>query len=78
MIQITIISSLFIFLALLLLICKPNLIFVLFALEIILLGVNLNFIFGSILLDDFMGQAITLILFTIAALDTSIGLVIIV
>jgi len=61
----------------LILLIKPNLLFVLFALEIILLGVNLNFICASIILDDFMGQFLSLILFSMAALDTSVGLVII-
>jgi NADH:ubiquinone oxidoreductase subunit K len=41
------------------------------------LGININFVLGSIMLDDFMGQYITLILFSIAALDTSVGLIII-
>jgi len=75
--QILFLSFIFIFFALLILIIKPNLLFVLFALEIILLGVNLNFIFASIILDDFLGQFISLVLFSMAALDTSIGLIII-
>jgi NADH-quinone oxidoreductase subunit K len=56
---------------------KPNLVYVLFALEIWLLGININFIFGSLILDDFLGQYLALILFAVAALDTSVGLVII-
>jgi NADH-quinone oxidoreductase subunit K len=56
-------------------ISKPNLLFVLFALEIILLGVNINFIMASLVLDDFLGKYITLILFSVAALDTSVGLI---
>ena len=70
-------SFLFIIFALLIFLLKPNLIYVLFALEIWLLGINLNFIFGSLILDDFLGQYIALILFSIAALDTSVGLIII-
>jgi len=67
----------FVIFAVLILILKPNLLFVLFALEIILLGVNVNFIFASIFLDDFLGQYLALILFSVAALDTSVGLIII-
>jgi NADH:ubiquinone oxidoreductase subunit K len=70
-------SFLFLIFAFLILILKPNLIFILFALELILLGININFIFASIILDDFLGQYITLILFSVAALDTCLGLIII-
>jgi NADH-quinone oxidoreductase subunit K len=75
--QILFVSFMFIVFAFLILLIKPNLLFILFALEIILLGVNLNFICASFLLDDFMGQFLSLILFSLAAVDTSIGLVII-
>lgn len=70
-------SFMFMVFAVLILMLKPNLLFVLFALEIILVGVNINFIFASIILDDFLGQYLTLILFSVAALDTSVGLVVI-
>jgi NADH-quinone oxidoreductase subunit K len=66
----------FIAFALLLITFKPNLLFVLFALEIILLGVNLNFIIGGLLIDDALGKYISLILFSVAALDTAVGLII--
>jgi NADH-quinone oxidoreductase subunit K len=69
-------SSLFFLAGLLIIITKPNLLFILIALEIILLGINVNFILGSLLHDDFLGQFLSLILFAIAALDTSVGLVI--
>lgn len=75
--QILFLSFLFIFFAILIILVKPNLLFILFALEIILLGINLNFIFASLFLDDFLGQYIALILFSVAALDTAVGLVII-
>jgi len=71
------ISLLFVMFALAIFIARPSLIYVLFALEIWLLGISLNFILGSLLLDDLLGQFIALILFAIAALDTSVGLVII-
>lgn len=75
MVTTLLLSSLFIIFALMIITLKPNLLFVLFALEIILLGVNINFIMASIVLDDFLGKYITLILFSVAALDTSIGLI---
>jgi NADH-quinone oxidoreductase subunit K len=68
-------STLFIAFAFMIIISKPNLLFVLFALEIILLGVNINFVLASLVLDDFLGKYITLILFSVAALDTSVGLI---
>lgn len=77
MISIYFLSFLFLLFAFLIFLTKPNLLFILFALEIILLGINTNFIFGSIFLDDFLGSYMALILFSVAALDTSIGLVII-
>jgi NADH-quinone oxidoreductase subunit K len=70
-------SVLFLIFAMLIILLKPNLLFVLFALEILLLGVNTNFILSSIILDDFLGAYIALILFSVAALDTSVGLIII-
>jgi len=77
MLSILFLSAIFIIFAILILILKPNLLFLLFALEIILLGINVNFIFASIMLDDFLGQYVSLILFSVAALDTSVGLIII-
>lgn len=77
MLSILLLSGTFTIVALAILLFKPNLLFLLFALEIFLLGININFVLGSIMLDDFMGQYITLILFSIAALDTSVGLIII-
>lgn len=75
MITALLISFIFVFFAFLIIILKPNLLFVLFALEIILLGVNTNFVIGSVILDDGLGKYISLILFSVAALDTSIGLI---
>jgi len=76
MIPVLLMSSIFLIFALIILIFKPNLLFILFALEIILLGINLNFILATNLLDDFLGEYIALILFSVAALDTSVGLII--
>jgi len=70
-----ILSFLLFFIALIILVVKANFIFVLFALELILLAVNMNFVLASLLLDDFLGQSISLLLFSLAATDTSVGLV---
>jgi NADH-quinone oxidoreductase subunit K len=76
MVTILSLSFLFLIFAFLILLFKPNLLFVLFSLEIILLGINLNFVLASSLLGDSLGKYITLILFSVAALDTAIGLII--
>jgi len=68
-------SSILVLIALIILVVKDNFIFVLFALELILLAVNMNFILASLQLDDFLGQSISLLLFSLAATDTSVGLV---
>jgi NADH-quinone oxidoreductase subunit K len=44
------------------------------ALELILLGVNLNFVVFSVYLDDIVGQIFVLFILTIAATESSIGL----
>jgi NADH-quinone oxidoreductase subunit K len=41
-----------------------------------LLGINLNFIFFSIYLDDLMGQVFALYILTVAAAESAIGLAI--
>lgn len=77
MLSTLLLSSLFIVFALIILVSKPHLLFILFAFEIILLGININFVLASIVLDAFLGQYVTLILFSVAALDTSVGLIIV-
>ncbi len=46
--------------------------------ELILLSLNLNFIFFSIYLDDLYGQIFSLFILTIAASESAIGLAIII
>ena len=46
----------------------------LISIELILLSVNILFIVFSIYLDDIVGQIFTLFILTIAAVETSIGL----
>lgn len=71
-------SSLNIFLvgALGLLLNKRNLITILMSLELMLLGVHLNFIFFSILSDDLTGQIFAVFVLTIAAAESGLGLAI--
>ena len=42
-----------------------------------LLAINVNFIFGGILLNDVAGWIFALILFSVAAIDTGLGLLLI-
>lgn len=51
-----------------------NLIQLLISIEIILLGINLHFILSSLLLDDSFGIITSLLILTIAAAETTIGL----
>ena len=48
------------------------------SIEIMLLAINLNFIFFSIYLDDIMGQIFSLYILTVAAAESAIGLAILV
>jgi len=53
---------------------RKNLINILISLELILLSINLNFIIYSSFLDDILGQIYCLMVLTIAAAESSIGL----
>lgn len=48
------------------------------AIELILLSVNLLFVFFSLYLDDLTGQAFSLYILTVAAAESAIGLAILV
>ncbi|MCL4161517.1 UNVERIFIED_CONTAM: hypothetical protein GTU68_058003 [Idotea baltica] len=48
------------------------------SIEIMLLAINLNFIFFSVYLDDLLGQVFSLFVITIAAAESAIGLAILV
>lgn len=60
------------------LINKKNVLTVLMCVELMLLSVNLNFIFYSIYLDDFLGSFFSLFILTVAASESSIGLAILI
>lgn len=53
---------------------RKHLINILISLELILLSINLNFIIFSSFLDDILGQIYCLMVLTIAAAESSIGL----
>jgi NADH-quinone oxidoreductase subunit K len=55
---------------------KRNLLLILISIELMLLGINLNFIFFSIYLDDLFGQIFALYILTVAAAESAIGLAI--
>jgi NADH-quinone oxidoreductase subunit K len=55
---------------------KRNLLIILMSIELMLLGINLNFIFFSLYLDDLMGQVFALYILTVAAAESAIGLAI--
>jgi len=55
---------------------KRNLLIVLMSIELMLVGINLNFIFFSVYLDDVIGQLFALYVLTVAAAESAIGLAI--
>jgi len=57
---------------------RRNLILLLVSLELMLLAVNLAFIFSSLFLDDIVGQVFSLFILTVAAGESAIGLAIMV
>lgn len=57
---------------------KRNLIVILMSIELCLLSINFNFIIFSVYLDDIIGQIFTLLILTVAAAESSIGLAILV
>jgi NADH-quinone oxidoreductase subunit K len=57
---------------------RNNLILLLLAIELMLLGISLNFIFFSIYLNNPMGFIYSLLILSLAAAETSIGLALLV
>lgn len=53
---------------------RSNIIIVLMCIEIMLLSVNLNFLLLSVYLDDSVGQVFSLLILTVAASESAIGL----
>ena len=48
------------------------------SIELVLLSINLNFLYFSVFLDDIVGQIFSLIILTVAAAESAIGLAIII
>lgn len=57
---------------------RKSIILMLINIELMLLAVNMNFIIFSIILDDMIGQILSLFVMTVGAGEASIGLAIIV
>lgn len=57
---------------------RRNIIIMLMSIELMLLAVNLNFLVFSVYLDDMMGQLFALLVLTVAAAESAIGLAILV
>ena len=57
---------------------RRSVLLVLLCIEVLLLSVNLNFIFYATFLDDFFGQLFALYILTVAAAESAIGLALIV
>lgn len=55
---------------------RKNLIIILMSIEILLLSINMNFIIFSLYIDDIMGGFVSILILTIAAAESSIGLAI--
>ena len=57
---------------------RRNILIILMCIEMVLLGLNLNFILFSIYFDDLYGQLFSLFILTVAAAESAIGLAIII
>jgi len=57
---------------------RKNIIILLMSIELMLLGVNINFVAFSTYLNDYVGQIFTLFVLTVAAAEAAIGLAILV
>lgn len=53
---------------------RRNMLIVLMSIELLLLSVNLNFVFFSCLNDDIIGQVFSFFILTVAASESAIGL----
>jgi len=53
---------------------KTNLVIMIMSIELMLLAINLNFIFFSLFLDDLAGQVFSIFILALAAAESSIGL----
>jgi len=57
---------------------RQNIIIILMSIELLLLSINLNFLYFSFFLDDIIGQIFSLVILSIAASESAIGLAILI
>jgi NADH-quinone oxidoreductase subunit K len=57
---------------------RKNIIILLISIDLMLLSINFNFIIFSVFLDDILGQLFALLVLTVAAAESAIGLAILV
>jgi|TARA_B100000683_G_C12442204_1_gene536602 NADH-quinone oxidoreductase subunit K len=57
---------------------RKNVLTVIICIELILLSINLNLLMSSYYLDDILGQIFVIMILTVAAAETSIGLAILI
>ena len=57
---------------------RKNIIIILMSIELMILAVNLNFLFFSVYMDDLLGQLFALLVLTVAAAESAIGLALLV
>jgi len=57
---------------------RKNMIITLVSIELMLLSININFILFSAYLDDLLGQVFSLLILTVAAAESAIGLALLV
>jgi len=57
---------------------RRNVLIILMCIELMLLGLNLNFILFSVYLDDLFGEIFSFFILTIAAAESAIGLAVII
>lgn len=57
---------------------RKNILLILMSIELLLLAVNLNFLFFSLVMQDLVGQVFAFFLLTVAAAESAIGLAILV
>jgi len=57
---------------------RKHVIIILISLELILLAANINFVVFSVFLDDILGQVFALLVLTVAAAESALGLAILI
>jgi len=57
---------------------RKHIIIILISLELILLSTNINFVIFSVFLDDILGQIYALLVLTVAAAESALGLAILI